>query len=427
MTEWKYLNDNDKEVLVIKIGDKDCKVRPYLSISDMELVSDRLQESHDVDYRWVVAEIIANHTRDIFNPSEINKLENALFAKYIDICISGDSRLKENYEALEFPDSNKRFVLAVDTTGRQVAKELSETWKKSIGPTLSKVAESTEAMRQNLAQAITPALKMSETLKSITSAWQVTWQSTWLENLKRITESYKSMIPDYSKMFSGLSSALQELVNNIHIPTITEEDKKRLIQSYTAWGKLGWTLPPNAELNVFNSEPIDAKDAYQRLRGCFTASAMDDLFTEIRQLKHIKKSDFDEAVDCFKNGNYKACSLILFSLIDSRLIRSQIDEERNRAGMRPSGKQAAINLFGRIESKYITESMLFTVLDQVNILAALETVFEAGKDFKIQPTVINRNFVDHGMLYRNVTRKDCIMLFLLLYNFTEHLNSFVGR
>ncbi len=99
MTEWKYLNDNDKEVLVIKIGDKDCKVRPYLSISDMELVSDRLQESRDVDYRWVVAEIIANHTRDIFNPSEINKLENALFAKYIDICISGDSRLKENYEA----------------------------------------------------------------------------------------------------------------------------------------------------------------------------------------------------------------------------------------------------------------------------------------------------------------------------------------
>lgn len=427
MTEWDYLNDNDKEVLLIKIENKDCKVRPYLSISDMELVSDRLQESHDVDYRWVVAEIIANHTRDIFNPSEINKLENALFEKYINICISGDSRLKENYEALEFSDSNKRFVLAVDTTGRQVAKELSETLKKAIGPPISKVAEATETIRQNLAQAIAPALKMSEALKNITSAWQTTWQSTWFDNLKGITESYKSMIPDYSKMFSGISSALQELVNNIHIPTITEENKKRLIQSYTAWGKLGWTLPPNAELNAFNTEPKDAKDAYQRLRGCFTASAMDDLFTEIRQLKHIKKSDFDEAVDCFKTGNYKACSLILFSLIDSRLIRSQIDEERNRSGMRPSGKQAAINLFGRIESKYITESMLFTVLDQVNILAALETVFEAGKDFKVQPTVINRNFVDHGMLYRNVTRKDCIMLFLLLYNFTEHLNSFVGR
>ena len=427
MAEWNYSNDNDKEILLIKIGDKDCKVRPYLSISDIELVGDRLQGSSDVDYRWIVAEIIANHTRSFFSSSEINEQEKALFEKYIEICISGDSKLKENYETLELPDNNKRFVLAVDITGKQLAKELSETLKKSLGPALSKVSESTEAIRQNLVQAIAPALKTSEILKSITSTWQSTWQSTWLDNLKGIAESYKSMIPDYSEMFSGISSALQELVNNIHIPTITEEYKNRLIQSYTAWGKHGWTLPPNAELSVFNTKPKDAKDAYKRLRGYFTASAMDDLFSEIRQLKHIKKSDFDEAVNCFKNGNYKACSLILFSLIDSRLIRSQIDKERNRAGMRPSGKKAAKNLFGRIESKYITESMLFTALDQVNILAALETVFEAGKDFKVQPTVINRNFVNHGMLYRKVTRKDCIMLFLLLYNFTEHLNSFVGK
>lgn len=429
MTEWNYINDNNKDILLIKNGEKDCKVRPYLSISDVELVSERLQESQDVNYRWIMAEIIANHTRNFFSPSEINEQEDALFEKYIDICISGDSRLKESYEAFELPDNNKRFVLAVDTTGRELAKELakelSETWKKSIGPTISKIAQSTE-IRQNFAQAIAPALKMSETLKSITSDLQATWQSTWLGNLKGITKSYKSMIPDYSKMFWGISSALQELVNNIHIPTITEEDKKQLIQSYTTWGKLGWTPPPNAEFNVFNTEPKDAKDAYQRLRGYFTASAMDELFTEIRQLKHIKKTDFDEAVNCFKTGYYKACSLILFSLIDSRLIRSQIDEERNGAGMRMSGKRAAKKLFGRIESKYIKESMLFTVFNQVNILSALETVFEAGKDFKVQPTVINRNFVDHGMLYRKVTRKDCIMLFLLLYNFTMHLNSFVG-
>ena len=421
MAECNYLNDNG--ILLIKIEDKDCKVRPYLSISDIELVSDRLQVSFDVDYRWIIAEIIANHTRDIFSPSEIYEQENALFEKYIDICISGDSKLKENYETLEFPDNNKRFVLAVDATGRQLTKELSETLKKSLGPALSKLTESTEAIRQNLVQAIAPVINMSEALKSITSAWQ----ATWLDNLKGITESYKRIIPDYSEMFSGISSGLQELVNNIHIPTFTEENKQRLIQSYTAWGKLGWTLPPNADLSAFNTEPNDAKDAYQRLRGYFTASDMDDLFTDIRKLKHIKKSDFDEAVNCFKSGNYKACSLILFSLIDSRLIRSQIDEERNKGGMRPSGKQAAKNLFGRIESKYITESMLFTVLNQVNILAVLETVFEAGKDFKAQPAVINRNFVDHGMLYRKVTRKDCIMLFLLLYNFTEHLNSFGGK
>ena len=54
----------------------------------------------------------------------------------------------------------------------------------------------------------------------------------------------------------------------------------------------------------------------------------------------------------------------------------------------------------------------------------MKTFFDHGNDFKIQPEVINRNFVTHGMLHRNVSRRDCIMLFLLLYNFTEHINSF---
>lgn len=420
-------DNNDKELLLIKVGDKSYEVRPYLSISDMQIVSDKLQENRDVDYKLIVAEVITKHTHDTFSPLEISELDDIIIEKYINICVSTDSRLKEYYESLDIPDKNKRFVLAVDASGKELAKELSETWKQSVGPTLSNISESTEAMRKSLAQAIAPALKMSDTLKAITSECQKTWQSTLAEKLKAIAESYKNMIPDYSQIFSGISSALQELVNNIHIPTITEEDKNRLIQSYTAWGKQGWTIPPHAELSVFNTEPKDANDAYQRLRRYFNDSALDNIFGEIRQLKHIKKSDFEEAVNCFRAGNNKACALILFSLIDARLIRSQLDEERNRAGMRPSGKQAAVNLFGRIESKYITESMLFTVLDQVNILAALEIIFEGCKDFKVQPKVINRNFVDHGMLYRKVTRKDCIMLFLLLYNFTEHLNSYVGR
>ena len=139
-------------------------------------------------------------------------------------------------------------------------------------------------------------------------------------------------------------------------------------------------------------------------------------------MKHIRKSDIEEAIDCFEGKHYKSCVMIIFSLIDARLIRSQIDSDRKRNGQRPSGKTAAVNLFGRIEAQYIDQSMLFTVLNQVNILAALETVFEVGGDFKNQPSIINRNFLDHGMLHRNVTKRDCVMMFLLLYNFTEHLN-----
>ena len=56
------------------------------------------------------------------------------------------------------------------------------------------------------------------------------------------------------------------------------------------------------------------------------------------------------------------------------------------------------------------------------LFACLEKVFEGGKDFKNQPDVINRNFLDHGMMTKKVRKKDCIQLFLLYYNMLELLD-----
>ncbi len=45
-----------------------------------------------------------------------------------------------------------------------------------------------------------------------------------------------------------------------------------------------------------------------------------------------------------------------------------------------------------------------------------------GRDFKRQPDIVNRNFIDHGMLHRNVTKRDRIQIFLLYYNLLEILD-----
>lgn len=413
-----------EEKIILMVEKKKVELRPYVSIGDINLVSAELQQSETIDYRSIVAKMIVKHTQNTFSLSEILSLDDSVFEEYIDKCLRSDERLRENYELLEIVDKKEKFVIAVDEAGKRLAKRLSETVGNHILETVPKVVESASLVQGSMTQLIPPVLKLSETISKATEALQDTLQSTWVSSLKTISNAYVNLIPEYSKAFLGISSAVQSFLSNLRIPTITEEDKKRLIDSYKAWGKLGWTVPPNAEINVFSKEPLDANDAYQRLRRYTNNTSMDELFTEIRELTHIKISDFDEAVACFKLKKYKACALILFSLIDSRLIRSQLDADRNR-GMRSSGKKAAMKLFERVEAKYITEDMLFTILDQVNILAALETVFDNGNDFKKQPKVINRNFLDHGMLYRKVTRKDCVMLFLLLYNFTEHLNSFI--
>ena len=62
-----------------------------------------------------------------------------------------------------------------------------------------------------------------------------------------------------------------------------------------------------------------------------------------------------------------------------------------------------------------------------NIFNCLLAVFADGKDFKIQPEGINRNFLGHGMLTRKVARKDCVQLFLLYYNLMDYLDIIYGK
>lgn len=58
-------------------------------------------------------------------------------------------------------------------------------------------------------------------------------------------------------------------------------------------------------------------------------------------------------------------------------------------------------------------------MNYVNLFACLKTVFANANDFRREPSVINRNFIDHGMTNRNVRKRDCIQLFLLLNNFVD--------
>ncbi len=42
-------------------------------------------------------------------------------------------------------------------------------------------------------------------------------------------------------------------------PLLSEERKKELQESFTQWGKYGWTLLPNADLELFYNSPLNEK------------------------------------------------------------------------------------------------------------------------------------------------------------------------
>lgn len=271
------------------------------------------------------------------------------------------------------------------------------------------------AQRTQLSQVVAEAMKtmytplaaqLSEIVRNMAKAIMASYQP----DLSGLAEAARHMLVDLGETLKGITFA-----------TISEERKEQLLQAHKQWGEYGWTINPNASVDtLFDSAPSDKKTADQiALKECSNAS-MKSVFKSISEMKHSKKIDFEEAVFDFDNRKYKSCALMLFALIDAKLIRLQKDSTLNGKG-RSVGAKAVEQAKARATE--ITEDhMLFTLLFEANLFACLEKVFEKGNDFRKQPEVLNRNFLDHGMLTRKVTRKDCVQLFFLYYNILELLD-----
>lgn len=217
-------------------------------------------------------------------------------------------------------------------------------------------------------------------------------------------------IKDFSKIFSSV-------FKNIQIPGISEEEKEKYIESQRQWGEYGWTMNPCAAYGtmfVIAPETKEEADAVA-LKNC-RKKTMPLIFEEIRKRKKVRREDFEEAVFDFNNSEYKSCALILFTLIDAQLIRLQKKSDfDSKQSQRKVGAQAVKKAKTKAEDD-LDKRLFFTTMFCSNLFACLFKVFENGNDFRRQPQVINRNFLNHGMLTRRVTRKDCIQLFLLYYN-----------
>ena len=242
---------------------------------------------------------------------------------------------------------------------------------------------------------------------------------------KQLTDAASSIVTAFEPFASiieesirQLREKLEKIIRDASFPTISDERKETLLQSHAIWGAYGWTINPvSSNDKLFDSVPKDKKHADAlAIREC-TSESMKELFQITRKMKRVQKADFEEAVCDFDNKRYKSCALLLFSMIDSKLIRLQKQSQLN-GRWREVGvgavKKAKIRVYGGCEEK-----MILTLLFLENIFSCLEKVFENGNDFRKQPTVINRNYLDHGMSTRKTTRKDCIQLFILYYNILD--------
>lgn len=243
------------------------------------------------------------------------------------------------------------------------------------------------------------------------------------ETLKEITasalSSYKPILSTLSDYHWKPPVSISEVFKGVTFTIISEERKRELLFAHQKWGEYGWTSIPMSDSTMFDKAPESRLYANKSALKVCTNAAVQQLITLTSEMRHCKKTDLFEASFDFDNRQYKSCSLVLCSLIDAKLVRLQKRSQLN--GKRRDVGLPAVQYARKRAGAGVEEHMLLTLLFHANLFSCLEKVFEGGKDFKQQPLIINRNFLDHGMLTRKVTRTDCVQLFLLYYNILDLL------
>ena len=280
--------------------------------------------------------------------------------------------------------------------------------KSSNTPELSKRPDAVNTTI-HLATEIDPSasnIDLPAALSQISNAF-----STLAESLSRIFS--QEMQAYWSSQFALLqetASRLLKSVANFKSPTLTDEEAEQLVESNRLWGQYGWTYMPSMPMSMFDTPPADLAEANKLAMQYCTASEMEKIFADLRKRK-LNHKDLDSAIFCYQNQQYKACALLLCSMIENKLIRLREDDGR------PVGSGAVKEL----KKKYYDsgEKILAEAMFAQNLLAYLGTLFLTIKGLKNEPDTLNRNYISHGMNRRMVRKRDCVQLFLALNNLMQ--------
>ena len=396
-----FFRRDDHKVSIV-INNKEYLVSPHFSMNDGEkFIAEFVKEN---DYKRALAIIISKKIQDaqydnIPTLEDIIVTEEKNFWEYILAVVSDSDELSSIFDETdeELP-LRHRFAIAYKTYMDRIAKRLAES--------LRPLTESLNQVRKNID--FSWMSQMQEFANKLKPAWM-----NAIEQSNRIYENIANALHP----FPQITKSFAKIISNFQIASISQEEISQWEESYGKWGKLGWPVIPNAPFNFYNNIPDDNNVANKLAMEFCDTKAMEELFKNMHEQK-IKKTDLDSAIFCYKNRQYKACALLLFGLLDSKIIRLQ-PKKINRA----VGLGGAKKLRLKLEDKLADEHFLFTTLYGMNFVTCLETYFEKGNNFISEPEVINRNFINHGMNMRNVRKRDCVQLFIALYNMEEFINN----
>lgn len=396
-----FLNALSDRQASIVIKDKQYMISTHFSLYDMEKYMDNLKSSNNAKVAIATIIHLKMQKCDLSIPTleEISSEDDSVFIDYIMKLVDDSKELKKYFELTEE-------ALPITERFRLTNNEYYKAWKNSMAKITKPMMKNFEQINRINQSWINPMEQIINSFQPITDA---------ILNITQMPQRIAEIVAPIQDALTRFTNLFTEIVSSIQIPTFSEEEKQQLLESYKTWGMYGWTVIPNASFDLFYSKPNNKEEADKIALSHCSKKKIEDLFTELRQ-KKIKKEDLDSAIFCYENRQYKACALLLFGIIDAKVIRRQpkIETQKRR---RPTGKGAIARIEKHFNQHENEEYFLFSILHYTCLFESLNIMFADGNDFKQEPIVINRNYINHGMNIRSARKKDCIQMFLILYNF----------
>lgn len=189
------------------------------------------------------------------------------------------------------------------------------------------------------------------------------------KSIASIASTIIGSTPAFMSNLKAIQTNLGRIINTridwnaIVIPGLSEDKKKERIEAFRQWGAYGWTVIPHANFKYFNTAPTSSKEANEKALSCFrTKKQMEEFWKAFDSVEKIKRSDFEEAIKDFDNRCYKSCAMMLYSLIDGRLIRLQGGPKTEKENLESAKKtkKSLLDIVGLLLSiESITSIMKF--------------------------------------------------------------------
>jgi hypothetical protein len=412
----------EEKMICAVINGEEYTFKALFSFRDYEIVIGEL-EKEDCKYRNIVAEVVLNHAcNGNIEILTALSLPERLLLHYIDEVVKDSKRISVIYEdKADISDVYERFIVSVKENLNNEIGAIKESVANIKIPQISISRWYFQQSTLNLSKEIFDKKFFVTYKRFIAERLSQIARSTI--NTQNIVESFQPIIEMQQSFVAQIAKQAAQTLTQLPSFFYTEEKMEKMRSAFCKWGEYGWTLPKCAKMSEFMIEPVSVKDANNIASKYCKKEYIQKLFEDIKEIGSVRKSDFNEAVDDYKDKRYKSCACILFSLIDAKLIRMQTEKKQGKLVNRSVGKVAVEKSKENLLSNSNIENTLFSILILENVYSCLMKFFESGKNFEKQPEVMNRNFLVHGMLTRRVTKRDCDQLFLLYYNWLSLLEK----